>query len=875
MGGPGTADDPLIGSTLGHFRVDRKLGEGGMGVVYRATDERLRRVVALKVLPDALAGDPERRRRFFREARAAAAVSHANIAAVYEIGEADGHVFIAMELLVGDTLRAKMEPGLTHAEALRVAREIAKGLAQAHESGVVHRDLKPENVMLLRDGAVKLLDFGLAKVVETGAAEATAETASLTTMSQTAVGRVMGTPPYMSPEQAEGSGDIDGRSDVFSFGTMLYEMLAGVRPFRGDTNFAVLGAVMHKDPEPLESVCPEAPAVAAAVVARCLKKRREDRLTSGRELAAALAGEAPVPIDTPSGKALPAPRVSAASGMGTALGATLPADMPRTATPGDSRQKAAPRRGAWPWTVGGLVALAAVGALGWSRLHPPAAAAVTSAASASVSAPAPPRCNAEATRLFDQALDTWHTRSIQDSIAIFERALSADAHCAPADLYLALSNVSWSSSRAHFADARAHRDHLNEAERGLLDAMEPSFAVPPDVHSAYQNARTLAGRFPDDAFIVNAYAGLALEQHEVPEARAAWERAIAHDPRTGIAYYMLATVAAPSEDRPQLLSRCAEAVPRYVGCYAVKERLLATGSDCAALERFARDAVVRNPGWQSWRYLLGALAATGAAPEALDEALRRSKDGMRESDAELDMRRVAALTGDYETLERLLRDDPRSRDDELAVRAAWAAGLAQLLDDTGRAREADDLVRQTVRAGAALVPPTDPLQLGDFYIRAMLAGAMTRAEVDAALGPAPSTDDASARFWNWTVRQMILVRTADEARAALAVMPARPADLDFQTGEIDYEIARLRALAGDLAAARRELEAGLARCDALEWAEQRPHALVLLGDVCEHTRDLPAARAAYETVVQKWGGLKPKAVLADRARARLAALQGR
>jgi serine/threonine-protein kinase len=150
---------------LAHFRILGRLGAGGMGVVYRAEDEKLRRKVAVKVLPESLASDPERRRRFFREARAAAAVTHANIATVYEIDEADGHVFIAMELVQGETLRARMEAhatGLTHADALRIARDIARGLASAHESGIVHRDLKPENVMITPAGDAKILDFGLA-----------------------------------------------------------------------------------------------------------------------------------------------------------------------------------------------------------------------------------------------------------------------------------------------------------------------------------------------------------------------------------------------------------------------------------------------------------------------------------------------------------------------------------------------------------------------------------------------------------------------------------------------------------------------------------------------------------------------------------------
>ncbi len=222
-----------------------------MGVVYKATDLTLHRDVALKVLPAGGETSPAQRQRFLREARAAAAITHASIATVYEIGEAEGHAFIAMELVKGVTLRNRIAPGMGIAESLRVAREIARGLAKAHERGVVHRDLKPDNVMITDEGDVKILDFGIAKMWEpSGAAGALADTAAPDTAAATAKGQVMGTPAYMSPEQARGEA-ADGRSDVFSFGAMLYEMLTGEQPFRGDSGIAVLYAVIHVEPAPV------------------------------------------------------------------------------------------------------------------------------------------------------------------------------------------------------------------------------------------------------------------------------------------------------------------------------------------------------------------------------------------------------------------------------------------------------------------------------------------------------------------------------------------------------------------------------------------------------------------------------------------------
>jgi hypothetical protein len=274
----------LIGETLGQFRIVARLGQGGMGVVYRATDEKLRRDVAIKVLPESVTGDADRRRRFLREARTAAAISHPNIATVFDIGEEGGRVYLAMELIEGATLRTRLgRGGIGVGEATRIARQIAAGLARAHDKGIVHRDLKPENVMLTPDGGVKILDFGLAKLHEPDSSESALERQE----TQTLDGRVMGTPGYMSPEQARG-GVVDARSDLFSLGIVLYEMLTGRRPFGGASSAEVLAAIMRDTPEPLAKAAPGAPRELAAIVERCLAKSPEDRWSGAGELLEAL-----------------------------------------------------------------------------------------------------------------------------------------------------------------------------------------------------------------------------------------------------------------------------------------------------------------------------------------------------------------------------------------------------------------------------------------------------------------------------------------------------------------------------------------------------------------------------------------------------------
>ncbi|HSO24901.1 MAG TPA: serine/threonine-protein kinase, partial [Chondromyces sp.] len=272
------------GDRPGRYEIVARIGAGGMGEVYRARDTRLGREVAIKVLPSEFAEDPDRLRRFEREARATAALSHPNILAVHDVGTHDGAPYLVEELLQGESLQDRLASGsLAHGEALRIAGEIAKGLAAAHDKGIVHRDLKPGNVFLTRGGTVKVLDFGLAKLLP-AVASTEAETVSRSADATTALGGVLGTLAYMAPEQARGR-PVDQRADVFAFGVVLYEMLTGERPFRGATGTDVVAAILKDEPAALPAAVP--PPV-AAVVARCLAKDPDLRYQSAGEIRAAL-----------------------------------------------------------------------------------------------------------------------------------------------------------------------------------------------------------------------------------------------------------------------------------------------------------------------------------------------------------------------------------------------------------------------------------------------------------------------------------------------------------------------------------------------------------------------------------------------------------
>jgi serine/threonine protein kinase/Tfp pilus assembly protein PilF len=293
----------LIGRTLGHYRIVEKIGAGGMGVVYRAHDERLDRDVAIKVLPEEVAGDRSRLARFEREAKALAALNHPNIASVFGLETMDsdsdsdadsdaGQSFLVMELLEGESFRGLItKGGITTGKAVEYAGAIADGLAAAHDKGIIHRDLKPENVFLTKDGRIKILDFGLAKL---GLPEGDLTTEDVTATLGTAPGSLMGTLPYMAPEQIRDQ-PTDHRSDIFALGVVLYEMLTGRRPFGGSTSVKTAAAILAEDPKPIQSLAPAVPPSLVSVVSRCLEKRPGDRFSSAHDLSLTLSA-----VDTSS-----------------------------------------------------------------------------------------------------------------------------------------------------------------------------------------------------------------------------------------------------------------------------------------------------------------------------------------------------------------------------------------------------------------------------------------------------------------------------------------------------------------------------------------------------------------------------------------------
>jgi len=281
----------MIGTQLKHYKVEETLGRGGMGVVYRAQDTKLQRPVALKILPDEFTANVERRRRFLQEARAAASVTHPAIAQIYDVDEVDDITFMAMELIEGRTVTALIaDRELDVLGAVEIAMQVGRGLAKAHEAGIIHRDIKSDNIMVTPDGHAKILDFGLAKLLEPptadegGVDKADRETVAL---SHTQAGVVLGTVAFMSPEQARAH-DVDQRSDIFSLGIVLYHMAAGQLPFSGNSPIDTMHAIAYEETRPVTQIRTNLPPSLQRVISRCLRKKPEDRFPDTTQLVDAL-----------------------------------------------------------------------------------------------------------------------------------------------------------------------------------------------------------------------------------------------------------------------------------------------------------------------------------------------------------------------------------------------------------------------------------------------------------------------------------------------------------------------------------------------------------------------------------------------------------
>jgi serine/threonine-protein kinase len=883
---PGADPMPRVGDALGHFVVLGELGRGGMGVVYVAEDSALRRKVALKVMP--LHDDAERRRRFQREARAAAALSHPGIATIYEVGEDRGRVFIAMELVRGETLRSRLEQrpeadrALPLEEALRVAHAIALPLARAHEAGVVHRDLKPENVVVAQDGAIKLLDFGLAKLTDATLPEPESGTAT------TQEGRILGTPGYMSPEQARGQ-PVDARSDVFSFGVMLYEMLTGRRPFTAASTMELFAALDRDDPAPPSRENPRVPEALERVVLRCLAKAPAARYAGAGELLRDLDRFAETV--TPTG-----------SNAHTISG-------PYSARPRGRSGRPAVVRALFA-ALAVLAVLAAAIVVSRARSRAAASAVVAAAPSAPPAAPPPTAMTAlpaptaglpEAIAAYKKGLAEMRA-GLEWSDA-FDRAVELDPSLAAAHAQLVTLAVvhSIEPARKHFRALEALRDALTPRDRAMVDALEPMVdRQPADWAETILRLRAALETYPGDAEL---WMLLAIGRANYDDFAASVEdmqRALDLDPGFARAYAtkaMFLSYLGRSAEAHATLDRCLARMPGSVGCLCMVAEVTATEGDCEAMEAASRRLIaVGAPARTSYRTLASALASRGQPIATVREALRLADEGLASLPASRAEKKeqilleeqvlTDALAGDFEaaergvlTLDKLTASSPRQR-----VHGEVARGLAQIYLETGRDRDAARVARDFLDRRDAWEPEPNSEDVAlandptpELLLAALHGGAVTRADFaarrDAWLRAWTARVTPVSRGYLWMYGYAAVADDADDARRAFEALPEfqplppfRPLTL------VDAAVGRAFELTGRHAEARPWFERPARACQALENPIRHTQAQLALGLWREAAGDKAGACTAYQVVLNRWGQAKPRSVTADRAKARARAL---
>jgi serine/threonine-protein kinase len=840
---------PRPGDTLGRFTVLSELGRGGMGVVYAAEDGTLGREVALKVLPTS--GDDERRGRFLREARAAAALSHPGLT-IYDVGESEGHVFIAMELVRGRTLRAALDErpaadrALPLAEALHVAREIARALGQAHQRGVVHRDLKPENVMIAADGQVKLLDFGLAKHSDPGRIEAGL-------MSTTEDGRVLGTPSYMSPEQAKGR-PVDARSDVFSFGVMLYELCTGARPFAGATVVELFIALDRDAPAPPSRVDRRIPAAVERVILRCLRKDPAERYADA--------------------------------------GAVL-----RDLAPVAERLPSRARRG---WLVAGVL-VAALAILGVAFRVARSGALLRPASITLASLPMPASSSKEALAAYRAGLAAYHAGG--DWTTGFERALELDPRLAAAHVHLATMGMFGCDEpvREHFRKAEEMRASLDDRDRAILDAVEPVvLRQPSDWAEAKRRLAALLERSPGDAQLWYLLAGGAANFDDFESAARYAERALTLDPGFApAASYMALSLAylGRFKEARAVIDRCLAESPAAEVCLHHLSMLQSDQGMCEGVEATARQLIASSEEpLHGYEILANALAARGQPIETVRESLRQAEDASRTLPAvkasELHKMSVglsgmaAIFEGDFVAAEQIARTYAPlvASSKRQSAHGGLAAGLAQILEETGRPAEAaqvalDFLDRRDAwepdpsAEDMALLRDATPILLRVAARGGRISPAELAARRDPWLHAWSSRITPVSRNFLWMYAYARVADTPEGAREALAALPEYGSLPPFRPETlVDVDVGRTYLLAGRAAEAIPWLEHATKTCMVLRFPFEHVRAHLLLAEAREAGGDRAGACASYRAVIKQWGQAKPRSVTAQKAAERAQAL---
>jgi serine/threonine-protein kinase len=857
---------------IGHFHLLAEIGRGGMGVVYLAEDENLRRRVAVKLLPGSAATNEERRRRFLREARAAAAVSHPNLVTVHEIGEIEGQAYIAMEFLHGENLAQHLAARrLPVDEAMGLARNVLAGMACAHEAGLVHRDLKPGNVMVTTEGIAKVLDFGLAKLLTGGSAVA------VTGPTLTHDGHVLGTPSYMSPEQARGL-PLDRRTDVFSFGVVLFEMLTGRRPFGGETSADVVSSLLRDVPPSIASLNPEVDPGLNALVARCLEKRPEDRYSGCAEVLTDL------------------DRVATARRSGVPISVSA-AHSPAATNDGGLARPRPPKK-----TIRFLipaVSLAAVAAAAamviWPKSQPttPASAAMMPAKSpgtAITDLPMPMSSSTEALAAFGQGLQAIRDADWGRAQDRLMEAVARDPTLSSAYLRLAIVGSAekddMQTSREAFARAVESRAKLSERDQMLLNALEPIMnRDPPEWRVTHDRLGEATKRYPDDAELFHWYAMYG--EYDPQQAEEAERRAVTLDPQFADAWQLLGEYLSEQnrvDEAFAAIDRCIAISPVTADCRGQRAAIYSVAGLCDKMEEDLRRGLSSSPRAGSWYdHRAAALYALGRPPEAVLEAFRMRwalLPASRRRSVELhDRARLAMANGRFDEADALARDG------EQEVETATSAALhgrytwirIQVAREIGKPKDAALMAQRFLARKEAWVSAGMEIDPTVLLLRVMEGGGLithderVRRQAEW-LTKAERASTHGLRLELWKAQYFDGVERSDEASEALALLPKYGPVTPTRHSKMSF-LGPMYLRAGRPAEAIPLLKEVAYSCEALGAPMFHEHTVAQLGEALEQTGDVAGACSAYRRVLATWGKARPRSVTAEKVRARVAALR--